>query len=118
MFSSLEKRQSKPRASFFSFYLVLLGLIYNVTPHAVGVILTKRIKNRIIQKKVNVRIEHIKHSDSRREFLQRVQDNAAKRADAKAKGIKISFKRLVSFRLDLVVREFLQKKIKNEKARP
>ena len=37
----------------------------------------KRIKNRILAKKINVRIEHIQHSKCRQDFLRRVEENAA-----------------------------------------
>eukprot|EP00049_Salpingoeca_infusionum_P016931 m.351224 g.351224 ORF g.351224 m.351224 type:complete len:162 (-) comp16200_c0_seq1:47-532(-) len=71
------------------------GRVYNVTKRAVGVLINKRIKNRIVQKKLNVRIEHIQHSKCRQDFLKRVAANDALRAEMKAKGIKgHCFKRL------------------------
>ena len=62
------------------------GIVYNVTPNAVGVIVMKVVGNRYIEKRVNVRVEHIKHSKCRQEFLDRVQRNGAAHAEAKAKG--------------------------------
>merc|ERR1712202_66788 len=53
--------------------------VFNVTRHAVGVIVNKRVRGRIIPKRINVRIEHIKHSKSRQGFLQRVKTNEIKR---------------------------------------
>merc|ERR1719442_321304 len=41
------------------------GRIFNVTKRAVGVIVNKKHNGRIIAKRINVRIEHIKHSSSR-----------------------------------------------------
>ena len=41
------------------------GRIFNVSRRAVGIVVNKRIKNRILAKRINVRIEHIKHSKSR-----------------------------------------------------
>jgi large subunit ribosomal protein L21e len=41
------------------------GRIFNVSRRAVGIVVNKRIKNRILAKRINVRIEHIKHSTSR-----------------------------------------------------
>ncbi|PAA53602.1 hypothetical protein BOX15_Mlig003755g5 [Macrostomum lignano] len=35
------------------------GRVYNVTPHAVGVIVNKQVRNRVIPKRINVRIEHV-----------------------------------------------------------
>eukprot|EP00911_Craspedida_sp_UC1_P001419 UC1_evm2s1068 len=53
------------------------GIVYNVTPHALGVVVNKRIKNRILAKKINIRVEHLKHSKCRTDFLRRVDENAA-----------------------------------------
>ncbi|ESN93842.1 hypothetical protein HELRODRAFT_103188 [Helobdella robusta] len=59
------------------------GVVYNVTPHAVGVIVNKRVKGRILPKRVNIRVEHIKHSACRQEFLKRVAENERKKREAK-----------------------------------
>jgi large subunit ribosomal protein L21e len=69
------------------------GVVYNVTKSAVGVLLYKRVGNRYIEKRVNVRIEHVKHSRSREEFLRRVKENAAKRKKAKEEGVHVQLKR-------------------------
>ncbi|CAG8683400.1 13253_t:CDS:1, partial [Racocetra fulgida] len=61
------------------------GIIYNVTKSAVGVIINKRVGNRYIEKRINVRIEHIKHSKCRDDFLRRVKENAIKKKEARAK---------------------------------
>lgn len=75
------------------FYHGKTGRVFNVTPHAVGVIINKRVRHRIIPKRIHVRIEHVSKSRCREEFLRRVKDNAQKRKEAKAKGQKISLKR-------------------------
>ncbi|KLO20617.1 hypothetical protein SCHPADRAFT_897881 [Schizopora paradoxa] len=62
------------------------GIVYNVTPHAVGVIVNKVVGNRYIEKRVNIRIEHVRHSKCRQEFLNRVKQNSQIRAEAKEKG--------------------------------
>ncbi|KAI9701723.1 MAG: hypothetical protein M1820_006351 [Bogoriella megaspora] len=69
------------------------GVIFNVTKSAVGVILYKQVRNRYIEKRVNVRIEHVRHSRSREEFLTRVKENAKKRREAKEKGETVFLKR-------------------------
>lgn len=51
------------------------GRVFNVTPHALGVIVNKRVRNRIIPKRINVRVEHVKHSKCREDFLQRMKKN-------------------------------------------
>ncbi|QDS68482.1 hypothetical protein FKW77_010849 [Venturia effusa] len=69
------------------------GVVYNVTKSAVGVILYKQVGNRYMEKRVNVRIEHVKKSRSRDEFLARVKTNAEKKKQAKADGTRINLKR-------------------------
>lgn len=69
------------------------GIVFNVTKSAVGVIINKVVGNRYIEKKVNVRVEHIKHSACRQEFLNRVKNNAALKKEAKAKGEQVDLKR-------------------------
>jgi len=59
------------------------GVIWNVTPRAVGVEVNKQIGNRIIRKRIHVRIEHVKHSRSKEEFVTRVKENEAKKKAAK-----------------------------------
>ncbi|EIW63865.1 uncharacterized protein TRAVEDRAFT_111858 [Trametes versicolor FP-101664 SS1] len=76
------------------FYHGRTGIIYNVTPRAVGVIINKVVGNRYIEKRVNIRVEHIRHSKCRQEFLDRVKSNHAAHAEAKAKGERIDLKRV------------------------
>ncbi|XP_038674973.1 60S ribosomal protein L21 [Scyliorhinus canicula] len=69
------------------------GRIYNVTQHAVGIIINKQVKGKILAKRINVRIEHIKHSKSRDSFLQRVKANEEAKREAKEKGTWVELKR-------------------------
>jgi large subunit ribosomal protein L21e len=69
------------------------GVVYNVTKSAVGVIIYKKVGNRYMEKRVNVRVEHIAHSRSRDEFLNRVKSNAKRRREAKEKGESVLLKR-------------------------
>jgi large subunit ribosomal protein L21e len=69
------------------------GVIYNVTRTAVGVIIYKKVGNRYIEKRVNVRVEHINLSRSREEFLNRVKENAKKKRQAKEEGTHMHLKR-------------------------
>ncbi|KAG2337637.1 hypothetical protein BDR05DRAFT_919452 [Suillus weaverae] len=70
------------------------GIVYNVTPHAVGVIVYKVVGNRYIEKRVNLRVEHVRHSKCRQEFLDRVKRNHDAHAAAKEKGERVSLKRV------------------------
>jgi len=70
------------------------GIVYNITPRGVGVIVNKIVGNRYIEKRVNLRIEHVRHSKCRQEFLDRVKRNAKLTREAKEKGEHVSLKRL------------------------
>lgn len=69
------------------------GIVYNVTKSAVGVIMYKVVGNRYLEKRVNVRVEHVKHSKCRDDFLSRVKSNAAAKKEAKEKGEHVQLKR-------------------------
>ena len=64
-----------------------------MTKSAVGVILYKQVNNRYMEKRINVRIEHVRHSRSRDEFINRVKTNAEKKRAAKQKGEHLHLKR-------------------------
>uniref|UniRef100_A0A6M2E725 Large ribosomal subunit protein eL21 n=1 Tax=Amblyomma tuberculatum TaxID=48802 RepID=A0A6M2E725_9ACAR len=57
------------------------------------VTVNKRVRHRIIPKRINVRIEHVKHSKCRQDFLERSKKNREIRAEARKQGIKVSCKR-------------------------
>lgn len=69
------------------------GVVYNVTKSAVGVIIYKKVWHRYIEKRINVRIEHISPSRSREDFLKRVKSNAAAKKQARADGVTVQVKR-------------------------
>ncbi|XP_038149548.1 60S ribosomal protein L21 [Cyprinodon tularosa] len=69
------------------------GRVYNVTQHAVGIIVNKQVKGKVLAKRINVRIEHVKHSKSRDSFLQRVKENERKKLEAKQNGTWVELKR-------------------------
>lgn len=69
------------------------GVIYNVTKSAVGIIINKKVNHRYIEKRINVRIEHIKPSRSREDFLKRVKSNAEAKKKAQAEGVTVQIKR-------------------------
>ncbi|PHH64050.1 hypothetical protein CDD81_5043 [Ophiocordyceps australis] len=69
------------------------GVVYNVTKSAVGVIIYKKVWHRYIEKRINVRIEHIQQSRSREDFLKRVKLNAEAKKKARAEGVRVQVKR-------------------------
>ncbi|KAJ6961971.1 xyloglucan endotransglycosylase/hydrolase precursor XTH-27 [Populus alba x Populus x berolinensis] len=70
------------------FYHGRTGRVWNVTKRAIGV-----VGNRIIGKKIHVRVEHVQPSRCREEFKLRKKKNDELKAEAKACGEKISTKR-------------------------
>jgi hypothetical protein len=58
------------------------------------VIIYKVVNGRYLEKRVNIRVEHIRHSKCRQEFLDRVKSNAALKREAKEKGEFVQLKRL------------------------
>ena len=76
------------------FYHGKTGRVFDVTKHAVGVIVNKRVNTRIVPKRIHIRIEHVRQSKSRQAFVDRVHANDAKKREAKTKGVKISTKRV------------------------
>ncbi|GFG29370.1 hypothetical protein Cfor_01248 [Coptotermes formosanus] len=77
----------------YKFYHGKTGRVFNVTPHALGIIVNKRLRGKIIPKRINVRIEHVTHSKCREDFLKRVKENECLRKEAKEKKIKAELKR-------------------------
>ena len=49
------------------------GVVFNVSRRAVGVEINKQVRNRIEKKRVNVRVEHVRPSKCRLDFLARVK---------------------------------------------
>ena len=79
------------------------GRVFNITAHAVGVVVNKKVNGRIIPKRIHVRIEHVRKSRSRLAFVERVRANDAAKVQAKKEGRKISCKRLPVGPRDAVV---------------
>lgn len=69
------------------------GRVFNVTAHALGVIVNKRVRGKIIPKRINVRIEHVTHSTCRQDFLTRVKQNEKLRKEAKEKNAFVQLRR-------------------------
>ena len=65
--------------------------------YSVAIVLTGysylQVGNRIIQKRLHVRIEHVQPSRCREEFLERRKSNDIKKAEAKARGETVDLKR-------------------------
>merc|ERR1712061_468146 len=46
------------------------GRVFNVSKRAVGVVVNKRVGGKILPKRICVRVEHVKHSQCRKDFLE------------------------------------------------
>jgi len=69
------------------------GIVFNVTKSAVGVRVNKLVNGRIIEKRIHVRIEHIRQSKCQKEILRRKKENEAAKAEAAKTGNKVNLKR-------------------------
>ncbi|CCH44712.1 60S ribosomal protein L21-A [Wickerhamomyces ciferrii] len=69
------------------------GRVFDVTKSSVGVIVYKIVRNKYLEKRVHLRVEHVKHSDSRKDFLLRVKANAEKKKQARETGEPAQLKR-------------------------
>ncbi|XP_040477873.1 60S ribosomal protein L21-like [Ursus americanus] len=61
------------------------GRVYSVTQHAVGLVY-RQVKDEILDKRINVHIEHIKPSKSQDNFLKCVKENDQKKKEAQKIG--------------------------------
>jgi large subunit ribosomal protein L21e len=60
------------------------GIVWNVTPRGVGVIVNKPHRNRILRKRICVRAEHVRPSDCRKAFVAKQKSFVAAQAAKKA----------------------------------
>lgn len=62
------------------------GRVFNVNPSAIGVIVNKEVRNRIENKRIHVRVEHIRRSKCNENFKKRIsQAEKEKRENAPKK---------------------------------
>merc|ERR1712000_527795 len=76
------------------FYHGKTGVVWNVTKRAIGVMVNKTVGHRIIKKRIHVRVEHVRISRSREDFLKRVKLNEQKKVEAREKKVQVLLKRL------------------------
>ncbi len=75
------------------FYHGKTGRVFNVNKHAIGVIINKKVKQRIMQKKIHVKVPHLRKSKCREDFLQRIKVNDQIKAQARKEKKIVSTKR-------------------------
>ena len=59
----------------FRYYHGRTGKVFNVNPRSIGVVVNKLVGNRIIAKRIHVRVEHLRLSKCREDFLKRVKES-------------------------------------------
>ena len=69
------------------------GIVFNVTKSAVGIRVNKLVNGRIIEKRIHVRIEHIRQSKCQKEILARKVSNEAAKEEARKTGVQVCLKR-------------------------
>ena len=75
------------------FYHGRTGVVYSVGPKSLGVSIGKEVRNRIIEKRLNIRREHLRKSNCRNAFIARIKVNDIAKTEANKKGERISTKR-------------------------
>ncbi len=69
------------------------GIVFNVTKSSVGVRVNKLVNGRIIEKRIHVRIEHVRQSKCQKEILARKKQNEALKEEARKTGQQVNLKR-------------------------
>jgi large subunit ribosomal protein L21e len=69
------------------------GIVFNVTKSAVGIRVNKLVNGRILEKRIHVRIEHVRKSKCQKEILARKVQNEAAKEEARKTGVKVNLKR-------------------------
>merc|ERR1711904_433795 len=75
------------------FYHGRTGKVFNLNKRSVGVVVNKQVRNRIVPKKMHVRVEHVRPSRCREAFIARIKENDKLKQEANKKGQRISTKR-------------------------
>lgn len=76
------------------FYHGHTGTVFNVAKRALGVEIPKRVGNRIMRKRISVRVEHISPSKCRDDHIARINQNRVLATAAKKAGTKACLKRV------------------------
>jgi len=69
------------------------GIVFNVTKAAVGVRVNKMVNGRILEKRIHVRIEHIRKSKCQSEIIRRKKENEEAKKKARETGVRVSLLR-------------------------
>ncbi|MCQ2820455.1 MAG: 60S ribosomal protein L21 [archaeon] len=56
------------------FYHGRTGRVFDISPNSIGVIINKQVRNRIVQKRIHVRVEHLRISTCNSNFKKHVRE--------------------------------------------
>ena len=76
------------------FYYGKTGRIFDVNKRAVGIVINKKVRNKYLPKRLHVRIEHLKKSKCRENFIARVKANDKAKLLAKKEKKQVCTKRM------------------------
>ena len=68
------------------------GIVFDVTKTALGVEVNKQVRNRIVKKRIHVKVEHVRPSKCRQEFLNHMEE--CRKLSKEHKGEKLCLKRV------------------------
>ena len=61
------------------FYHGRTGRVFDISPNSIGVIVNKQVRNRIVEKRIHVRVEHLKISTCNANFKKLVREEEEKK---------------------------------------
>ena len=77
----------------YKYYHGRTGIVFNLTKSSVGIRVNKFVNGRIIEKRIHVRIEHVRQSKCQKEILARKVSDELAKAEAAKTGVKVNLKR-------------------------
>ena len=63
------------------FYHGRTGRVFDISPNSIGVIVNKQVRNRIVEKRIHVRVEHLRISTCNDNFKKHVRDVEKEKRD-------------------------------------
>ena len=63
------------------FYHGRTGRVFDISPNSIGVIVNKQVRNRIVEKRIHVRVEHLKISTCNANFKKHVREQEKRKRD-------------------------------------
>ena len=63
------------------FYHGRTGRVFDISPNSIGVIVNKQVRNRIVEKRIHVRVEHLRISTCNANFKKHVKEEEHRNRD-------------------------------------